>query len=59
MSDIDVGDCSSDGSCGDDDSGVPMPGSEGKLDGETSLLEASQLALQQFSIGISVTVKPL
>ena len=46
----DVGDCSTDGSCGDEDSG-PIEGQIGIELTPTSLTEETVNALQQFSIG--------
>lgn len=52
MSDMDMGgDCSSDGTCADDESGGDMNDAGDKGDAGTSLLDASLMAMQQFSIG--------
>ena len=51
MDDVDVGDCSTDGSCADDGTGDALDGLGAPKEAEATLLEASALALQQFSIG--------
>ena len=48
---MDVGDCSTDGSCGDDDSSISETDLFGVKLAPTSLTEETVNALQQFSIG--------
>ena len=48
---MDVGDCSTDGSCGDDDSSISEADLFGVKLAPTSLTEETVNALQQFSIG--------
>ena len=57
MSDMDMGDCSTDGTC--EDAGGGAGGENGPIDGvkfsDLTLLEETVLALQQLSIGKKVT----
>lgn len=54
--DMDAGDCTTDGSCVGDDGGGPAVPVAGVKVSNTSLLEDTVMALQQFSIVIGVAL---
>jgi hypothetical protein len=58
MSDDDGGgDCSTDGTCGDDEGGIAITAIPGIKVATTTLLEESRFALEQFSIGTRDQIK--
>lgn len=56
MDDVDVGDCSTDGSCAEEGGGDEAAGIGAVNEPKATLLEASALALQQFSIVVGVAL---